>query len=136
VEATEDWIVDRNPELADRLVRFGHKLSQPDAAKRLAEADRNELLFFLVYISSSKAFRLIQWMDETENGLGSSLLGVLLQSDGAGVYENVADPLLAGVMIQRLRTIQNTPFFARLLSPAVLGDIELAIKQHQEEKSQ
>lgn len=134
VEKTEDWTLDNNPDIAERLTRFGLRLSDPKATSRIAEADKNELLFFLVYISSSKAFRLVQWMDETQDGLGSRLLGHLLEQDGAGVFSNVADPLLAGTMVQRLRVIQNTPFFQQLLSPSLLDSLVRAIDNYRDER--
>lgn len=132
IERTEDWTVDTNPDIADRLTRFGLRLSDPAAAVRLAEADKNELLFFLVYISSSKALRIIEWMDHTQDALGTKLLNTLLAQDGAGVFANVADPMLAGTMIQRMRVIQNTPFFQKLLAPSMLDSIHRAIDNYRE----
>ncbi|WP_424948652.1 hypothetical protein [Chromobacterium haemolyticum] len=134
IEKTEDWTLDSNPDIAERLARFGLRLSDPNATLRLAEADKNELLFFLVYISSSKAFRLIQWLDESQDGLGSRLLGTLLEQDGAGVFMNVADPMLAGTMIQRLRVVQNTPFFQQLLNPSLLDSLVRAIDNYRDER--
>ncbi len=136
VEKTEDWTLDNNPDIAERLTRFGLRLSDPSATLKLADADKNDLLFFLVYISTSKAFRLIQWMDSTQNGLGTRLLNVLLEQDGTGVFSQVVDPMLAGTMIQRLRVIQNTPFFQKLLSPSMLESILRAIDNYREEKDQ
>jgi len=134
IEKTEDWTLDNNPDIAERLMRFGLRLSDRKAASRIADADKNELLFFLVYISSSKAFRLVQWMDEMQDGLGSRLLGNLLEQDGAGVFSNVVDPMLAGTMVQRLRVIQNTPFLQRLLSPSLLDSLVRAIDNYRDER--
>lgn len=134
IERTEDWTLDSNPDIADRLTRLGLKLADPDAARRLAGADKNEFLFFLVYISSSKALRLIQWMDTAQNGLGTLCLNTLLERDQEGAFANVLDPMLAGTMVQRLRVIQNTPFFKKLLDPSMLDSIARAIGNYQEEK--
>lgn len=134
IEKTEDWTLDSNPDIADRLTQFGLRLSDPAATQRLASADRNELLFFLVYVSSSKALRIIQWMDETQDGMGTKLLNLLLEQDGAGVFAHVADPMLAGTMIQRLRVIQNTPFFQQLLKSSLLDSIVRAIENYRDEK--
>jgi len=134
IEKTEDWTLDSNPDIADRLTRLGLKLADPEAARRLAEADKNEFLFFLVYISSSKALRVIQWMDTAQNGLGTQCLNTLLERDNEGSFANVLDPMLAGTMVQRLRVIQNTPFFKKLLDPSMLESIARAIGNYQEEK--
>lgn len=133
LERTEDWTLDAHPDIAERLVRFGLKLSDPNAARRLEAANRDELLFFLVYISSSKAFRIIHWMDEMHDGLGTRLLGVLLEQDADG-FVNVLDPMLAGTLLQRLRAVQNTPFFVQLLNPHSLSAIERAIESYQRER--
>ena len=134
IEKTEDWVLDNNPDIADRLASFGLTLSDPAATARLADADKNQLLFFLVYISSSKAFRVIQWMDETQDGMGSRTLQALLAQNGLGVFSNIADPLLAGTMLQRLHVIQNTPYFQQLLAPETLDSIVRAIHLYREER--
>lgn len=135
IEKTEDWTLDNHPDISERLTNFGLRLARPGATKRLAEADKNNLLFFLVYISTSKAFRLVSWMDETQQGLGTRLLNTLLERDGEGIFANVLDPGLAGVMIQRLRVIQNTPYLQKLLHPSLLDDILRAIDSYREEKN-
>lgn len=134
IERTEDWTLDNHPDIADRLVNFGLRLADPQATTRLAEADKNSMLFFLVYISSSKAFRLVNWMDAAQECLGSRLLNSLLERNGEGIFTNVVDPSLAGVMIQRLRVIQNTPYLQKLLAPSLLDDILRAIDSYREEK--
>ncbi|KAG0186589.1 hypothetical protein DFQ28_007594 [Apophysomyces sp. BC1034] len=130
IERTEDWTLDNNPDIAERLTQFGLRLSDPSATLRLAEADKNELLFFLAYINSSKALRLVQWMDQAQEGLGSKLLNLLLAQDGAGVFANVADPMLAGTMIQRLRIVQNMPYFQQILSSSLLDSVVRAIANY------
>lgn len=134
IERTEDWTLDSDPDVGERLSRMGLRLADPEATRRLAGADKNELLFFLVYISSSKALRLIQWMDTAQSGLGTQCLNALLARDQEGAFANVLDPMLASTMIQRLRVIQNTPFFKKLLDPAMLDSIARAIGNYQEEK--
>ncbi len=133
IEKTEDWTLDNHPDIGERLVHFGLRLADAEATKRLADADKNSMLFFLVYISTSKAFRLVQWMDDTQEGLGTRLLNSLLERNGEGVFANVIDPGLAGVMIQRLRVIQNTPYLQKLLHPSLLDDILRAIDTYREE---
>lgn len=133
IEKTEDWTLDNHPDIGDRLMRIGLLLADDQATLRLAEADKNSMLFFLVYISTSKAFRLINWMDATQEGLGTRLLNSLLERTGEGVFANVLDPGLAGVMIQRLRVIQNTPYLQKLLHPTMLNDIQRAIDTYREE---
>ncbi len=134
IEATEDWTLDSHPDIGERLLAFGRQLVDPLAPQRLAEADKNTMLFFLVYISTSKACRLIEWMDASGNGLGSRLLTSLLERKDHGEFANVVDPGLAGVMVQRLRVIQNTPYLQQLLHPALLDDILRAIESYREER--
>jgi hypothetical protein len=133
VEQTENWTVDRNPAVAERLRNFCHLLDQPGQAARLAEARFDDLAFLLVHLSSSKAFRVVSWLDEQHNQLGSRILAQLLRQDVAGVYFNISEPLFARVLVQRLQVIQNIPYFKQLLDPALLRSIQGAVDAHREE---
>lgn len=134
IEQTEDWTLDADARIGDRLIGLAKRLSVPNAAARLAAADKHDLLFFLVYISTSKAFRLIQWLDEEEDGLGSRLLDSLLDNDSADAFARVADPVLVSTLFRRLHVIQNTPFFNQLLDPSMLEGIQQAIQSYRDER--
>lgn len=133
LERTEDWTLDTVPSIAERLVALGHRLSQPGNAEKLAGVSRDSLLFFFAYLSTSKAFLIIRWLDEHHDGLGSQLIERLLTEDGQALVAEVVDPTLTGVMVQRLRVLQNTPYFSRLLAPAMLESIERAIQRFHED---
>ncbi|TAL63620.1 MAG: hypothetical protein EPN79_15815 [Burkholderiaceae bacterium] len=132
---TEDWTLDAIPEITQRLVGLGELLAQPGSAQRLAMANRDTLLFFFAYISTERAFRLIRWLDEHHDNLGSTLLERLLTTDGQALVADVVDPTLTGVMVQRLRVLQNTPYFTRLLAPSMLDSIERVIDRYRSEDS-
>lgn len=130
---TEDWTLDSVPAIAERLVTIGEQLSRPGNAERMAAANRDTLLFFFAYISTERAFRMIRWLDEQHDNLGSKLLERLLTTDGQALVADVVDPTLTGVMVQRLRVLQNTPYFTRLLAPSMLDSIERALGRYRQE---
>lgn len=133
LERTEDWTLDSLPSIAERLVALGHRLSQPGNAEKLAGVSRDQLLFFFAYLSTSKAFLIIRWLDEHHDGMGSAIVERLLSEDGQALVAEVVDPTLTGVMVQRLRVLQNTPYFSRLLAPTMLESIERAIHRYHED---
>lgn len=135
LERTEDWTLDSVPAVAEHLVVLGELLSEPGNAQKLADASRENLLFFFAYLSSSRAFLIIRWLDERHDRLGSRLLERLLTEDGQALVASVIDPTLTGVMVQRLRVLQNTPYFHRLLAPSMLSSIERVIDRYREEAS-
>ncbi|KAF1702986.1 type IVB secretion system protein IcmW [Pseudoxanthomonas kaohsiungensis] len=134
IERTEDWTVDGSPAIGRRLVELGVALNRPGAARALEALDRDRLLFLLVYISSSKALRLLQWLDNAHAGMGTRLLTALLE-DGARAVSQLQHEALVQTMIQRLRIIQNTPFLNSVFDPTTLGQLERVIRQHNEDVS-
>lgn len=136
VEQAEDWTVDDHPQVAERLSRISGLLALPQAAARLNSAPSDDLAFFLVHVTTSKAFRVVSWLDERHEGLGTRLLSRLLEQDAMGVHANLREPVLARVLTQRLQVVQNTPYFQKLLDPAMLQEIERAIVAHREDKNE
>lgn len=135
IELAEDWTVDGSPVYAEKVVQLGKSLSQPGAVLALEEADRHQLLFFLVYISTSKAVRLLQWLDDEHAGMGSALLDQLIAGDGQRVRSGVQSDQLAQTLVQRMRILQNQPYFRSVFDPQKLGRLAQAIRQHREESN-
>ncbi|MBB3923842.1 hypothetical protein [Xanthomonas arboricola] len=134
IELTEDWTVDRSPVFADKIVQFGKSLSRPGAVGALQAADRLQLLFFLVYISTSKAVRLLQWLDDEHDGLGSILLNHLLSSEGdAQIRAGIRSEQLVRTLLHRMRILQNQPYFRSVFDPQKLNRVAQAIRQQSEE---
>lgn len=133
IERTEDWTLDDAPGIAQRLSALGEQISMPGSADRLMGADRESLLFFFAYLSTARAFRLIRWLDDHHDMLGTRLLERLLTVEGQALVADLIDPTLSGVMVQRLRVLQNTPYFTRLLDPSLLESIERVIERYREE---
>lgn len=135
VGRTEDWTLDEVPGVAQRLADLAVQLSIPGNPVKLAGANRCSLAFFFAYIRTDKAFLLIRWLDEHHDQLGSRLLEYILSPVGQEVMADVIDPLTADVMVQRLRVLQNTPYFTQLLAPRALDSVQLAIARYHTEVS-
>lgn len=133
IERVEDWTVDNVPAIAGRIVSFGHSISAPGAAGALEDADPLQLLYVLVHMSSSRALRIIQWLDEHHEGLGGRLIEAMLQRDGAAIYAGVPHETLARTLITRLSMFNNKPFFAGIFAPQRLRKISRAIERYRQE---
>lgn len=133
MDRAEPWTLDQEPAIAARLIALGQRLSSERHAIALASADRESLLLFFAYISTSRALRVIHWMDEI-GGHGAQLVERLLrQPDDVASVIPVAP--LRELLTHRLRVISNTPYFEKLFAPARLQGLQRAIRQYKQEKS-
>ena len=108
LETSESWVIDKFPEIEGRLIRFGKLVSAISDPAVLLRANHDDLLFLLVYISTSKAMRILEWLDEKQ--LGQPIIELLLKEDAQGIYQNVSDQVLAKTLVQRLSVARNTLF--------------------------
>lgn len=121
LETSESWVIDKYPDIEGRLIRFGKMVSAISDPTVLLRADHDDLLFLLVYISTSKAMRILEWLDEKQ--LGQPIIELLLKEDALGVYQNISDQVLAKTLVQRLSVARNTLFMRELLSPSMMTTI-------------
>lgn len=121
LETSESWVIDKYPEIEGRLIRFGKLVSAISDPAVLLRANHDDLLFLLVYISTSKAMRILEWLDEKQ--LGQPIIELLLKEDAQGIYQNVSDQVLAKTLVQRLSVARNTLFMRELLSPSMMTTI-------------
>ena len=121
LETSESWVIDKFPEIEGRLIRFGKLVSAISDPAVLLRANHDDLLFLLVYISTSKAMRILEWLDEKQ--LGQPIIELLLKEDAQGIYQNVSDQVLAKTLVQRLSVARNTLFMRELLSPSMMTTI-------------
>lgn len=134
IDRVEDWTVDDVPQIAERIVEFGKRLSRPGAAQRLESADTAQLLFVLVHMSTERALRIIQWLDDNHEGLGTRLIESLLLASGSSVHASIPHQPLAQALVARLKLIQNAPFFVSAFAPERMRRINRSIKQYAQEK--
>lgn len=132
MDRAEPWTLDGDAAIGARLVELGRRLTGERQAKALAGADREDLLLFFAYISTSRALRVIHWMDEM-GGHGSALVERLLQQ-GDDVTAVIPLEPLRDLLTHRLRVISNTPYFVKLFAPERLLGLQRAIRQYRGEK--
>lgn len=134
IEKIEDWTLDDAPEIGARLIRIGQMLAASDEApRRLETADRSTLLFFLVYISTPRALRLLQWLDDEHDGMGGRIVSALLERGALPVKMGISHEALVETLVRRLQLLRNTPFFQSVFNAARLNVIERAIRDYSEE---
>ena len=128
IETRETWVADHDPYIEQRLMSFGKMLSENDPS-RLLQAGTDDLLFFLVYITTSRSMRILEWLDLEYPEVSGQLHALLLSDNGSGVYVNVTNQVLAKTLVQRLSVARNTLYFRQILSPRVIGIITSALEQ-------
>lgn len=133
MDQAEPWTLDQDPAIGERLVGLGRRLTSEHQAIALAGADRESLLLFFAYISTSRALRVIHWMDQL-GGHGVQLVERLLQQPAEVASVIPLEPL-RDLLTHRLRVISNTPYVAKLFAPERLHRLQRAIRQYKEETS-
>ncbi|MCD0260741.1 hypothetical protein [Xanthomonas campestris] len=134
MDRAENWTVDREPHLGERLVALGRRMTGPEQARAFVSADVPDLLLFLAYISTSRALRVIHWLDEQDeyHQYGSTVVQRLL--DAPGHLEGaIALSPLRDLLALRLRVISNTPYFTKLFAPERLAGLGAAITRYRQE---
>lgn len=131
MDRSESWTLDRDPAIGERLVELGRRLTGERQALALAGANRDDLLLFFAYISTSRALRVIHWMDEM-GGHGSALVERLLRQDDDLTSVIPVAPLRE-LLTHRMRVISNTPYFMKLFAPERLLGLHRAIRQYRED---
>ncbi|MCC8799133.1 hypothetical protein Q6A26_04085 [Xanthomonas euvesicatoria pv. eucalypti] len=134
MDRAESWTVDRDPTVTERLISLGRRMNGPEQARAFVSADVQDLLLFLAYISTSRALRVIHWLDEQDEyqQYGSSLVERLLDAPGH-LAEAIPTPPLRDLLAHRLRVISNTPYFTKLFAPERLSGLGAAITRYRQE---
>lgn len=128
VGKVEPWTLDHEPDIRDRLIRFGNTLSTtPGAAQRLEFARHSDLLHLLVFIDRAKAFLLLHWLDEHHDGLGSRLVMTLVDA----AEQMPGQEVLHQTLVDGLRMLNNGPFFRELFDPKRVNGLVRAITNYQ-----
>lgn len=129
IEQTEDWTLDRQPDIARRLVALGQRMQGTAGVEAFMSADTEDLLVLMALISAGRSLRVIQWLDSA-GGHGTALVQRLLQTDGAALINRVIpSETLRGVVAARLRVLENADYLNRLLAPERLLGIQLSVRR-------
>lgn len=123
----ESWTLDDEPQIRERLIRFGNTLGTiPGAAQRLEFARRSDMLVFLVYLRAEVSVYLLHQLDVQFDGLGSRILTALLEV----AEELPGQETLAETLARQLRLLNNTPFLRQVFDPVRVKALERAINQY------
>lgn len=121
MDSTEDWMLDERPDVMQALTSLGQKMSktEPDAL-----ADRfDPLLDILAYMSSSRALRILEWLDRAHAGaLSLRLVQKAMERPDAR----------AQILIDRLQALRSLSLLGQIFSQQRMGRaIELLEKTKQ-----
>jgi len=134
MDRAEDWTLDGEPEVAERLVRLAKHLQGERQAAALALAPVRDLRLFLAYIATSRFLRIVEWLD-AQGGYGSALAERILNAPDDALEAAVPDATLRRVLANRLRVFSNLTYFRALFDPARLRAIERAIIRYSEKET-
>lgn len=65
MDMTEDWTFDSSDDVNAQIQNLGIKLSKMKSPSAILALDSDNLLFFMAYLSTSRALRLAEWGDAT-----------------------------------------------------------------------
>lgn len=107
METAEPWIVDDVDSVARELVNFGKRLG--DARATHLSSNSNEITTVLTYISSGKALRIINWLDDNFPGLS---FFYVMEARGREDW----DP--GRLFLDRLKTLKTLSLLESVFSPS------------------
>jgi hypothetical protein len=121
VEA-EHWRLDDKPGVSQSLLALAPKLDQasPEALQNMLDL----LIQFMAYLSSPRAMRLIEWMDERFEDQG--MLMELLSRAAA-----TSDSRPSALMLDRIQTIKSLMLLGRIFSRERVQEITHLLEQQE-----
>lgn len=102
----ESWTVDEVQDVSDKLVEFGRRLGDLDRGFLLKNIE--EVMTIMAFISSSKAIRLLSWIDENSPGIS---FRYIMHARHQTEWE------CGQLLIDRLRTIKAVSLLSEVFSP-------------------
>lgn len=110
MDSTEDWMLDERADVMQALASLGQRISKSDP-QAIAE-NFDPLLDVLAYMSSSRALRVIEWLDRAHEGaLSVRLVQKAMQRP---------DPR-AQILIDRLQALRSLSLLGQIFSPRRIG---------------
>lgn len=121
MDSTEDWMLDERPDVMQALTSLGQRMTKTEPN---ALADRfDPLIEILAYMSSSRALRIIEWLDRAHAGALSLRLVQKAQS---------REDARAQILIDRLQALRSLDLLGQIFSQQRIGRaIELLEKTRQ-----
>jgi hypothetical protein len=108
MESVEDWMVDDHEAVAGALSRLTQRIGQSNGRTLASRSDA--LLDIMAYMSSTRAMRLLEWLDTRfHNEIALQLV------ERAGEREE--DPK-AALLLDRLQTLRSLALLGRVFSPS------------------
>lgn len=131
MDATEDWVIDSDASLDDELAVF-LKAMPAMLAQAVSSGQKtafiNDLLVVLAYLHSSKALRLVYWLETGFPEFEFDFLREaheLYEQGGVTAIDRVAFKL----MMDRLRFARKTALLQTVFAPERLAAVQAAIEQ-------
>ncbi|EPU1979358.1 hypothetical protein ACVVI9_004766 [Escherichia coli] len=137
LETHESWVADKKSgEIENRLIQFGKKVDELSDPSVLLTASRSDLLVFFCYLSSSKAMRLLDYLEShtMSRGLGNKLLEHLFGVHEQELAEIGASPQLIELLAARLEMVLRAPYLREIFRPERIHSFANALRVYHESK--
>lgn len=106
MEKVEHWVVDDIDAVSKELINIGKKMNTTDKSKLAKNSD--QLIEIMAYITSGKALRLLNWLDDNHSGLSFQYVMEARQTDDD----------TGKLLIDRLKTIKTLSLLNKVFSPS------------------
>lgn len=106
MEKVEHWVVDDIDAVSKELINIGKKMNTTDKSKLAKNSD--QLIEVMAYITSGKALRLLNWLDDNHSGLSFQYVMEARQTDDD----------TGKLLIDRLKTIKTLSLLNKVFSPS------------------
>ena len=124
MDSTENWMVDERPDVTLALTSLGRRMTESEPEALAAQFD--PLLDILAYMSSSRAMRIMAWLDR-ENG---GALSLRLMQKAMARSDTKAQLLVDRLQALRSLSLLGEIFSAKRISRAI--SLLEALKSDQE----
>ena len=123
MESVEDWSLDEHPDIVMEINRLTYVMQQADSIPVGDTAE--EWLTMLAYLSSSRALRIVEWIDYSRRNENGAL--PLVQTARAMRHHEHAQ-----LLTDRLQALRMLDLLGKIFSPRRLDTVTLLLRRAQQ----
>lgn len=122
MERQEDWTLDGTQVVEQAIQEFGER-AEKSTGIAYAGGVSKELIYVMAYMKSTRALRLLKWLDTRAPGVGLRLV-----QQSVDIINKKDDNEHAQVMVERLRILKKISVLSRVFSTSRIQFILKALE--------